>query len=52
MVGLALYAAFWVWLARNTTDLLFIVLVALPLIPVFYFVIGVFIGLGIRAFSR
>jgi hypothetical protein len=52
VLGAALYAVLWVWLARNTTDFLFIVLVAIPLIPVFYFAIGVLIGLGMRVLSH
>jgi hypothetical protein len=51
VLGLALYIALWIWLIQNTTDLLLIVLVAIPLIPTFYFAIGIMIGLGMRVLS-
>ena|ERR1700730_4619402 len=52
ILGLILYAVIWIWVVKNTTDLLFIVLMAVPLVPMLYFAIGIIGGLFLRAASN
>ena len=44
-LGLVFYVAFFVYVAQHSESLIFIIAVLIPLVPVFYFVIGFIIGL-------
>jgi hypothetical protein len=47
-IGLVLYVVMFIYIVQITSDLIFIIMAILPLVPAFYFVIGFILGL----FSR
>ncbi len=52
VLSLISYVVIWIWFVKNTTDSLVVILAAVPLVPVFYFVIGAIGGLFFRASSN